>query len=84
MIPVLHVCYSQTGKFCYSQCWYFEAVVTCFITGIQSEGDKTFEVDFLFFFGGGCLEHFFYYCCECSVFESRDFYGDSVLPLLFR
>lgn len=44
VISVLYVCYSQTGKICYSQCWYFEAVVPSFITGIQSEGIKRFEV----------------------------------------
>lgn len=71
VIPVLHVCYSQTGKFCYSQCWYFEAVVTCFITGIQSEGDKTFKVDFFYFFWGGCLEHFFFFFLLLWVFCFR-------------
>lgn len=44
-----------------------------FITGIQSEGGKTFEVDLFY----SDVKNIFYYysCCECSVFESRDFTG---------
>lgn len=37
---ILSVRYSQTGTFCYSRCWYFEDVVTCFIAGIQNDRIK--------------------------------------------
>lgn len=73
---MLYVCYSQTGKFCYSQC--FEDVVPCFITGIQSERINVFvHMKVLSF---GLIWNMFWTCFfflflygECSVFWVKRF-----------